>query len=147
MLPLGAAIDNFKVPNLYVHHLAALKIFIANFQSLMTRFFYNNEGKWVLGYDLIFNPPLSCDPYKLQDAAKKYHIPKNDIIGAFFYQRREMIETFCRRLSSLKLDFSMSCFDARFLDQFVPQDPFLTAPRNASAVLMSPTSPIWAILN
>ena len=42
---------------------------------LMTRFFYDNEGKYDVGYNLGLSPRMSFDPLQLEQAAKDFLVP------------------------------------------------------------------------
>jgi hypothetical protein len=90
---------------------------------------YSKEGKWVLGYDLVCSPAIGGDPHKIEAASKEYYVAKNNINGVFFYQRREMISRFCRRMASMNMQLGMYNLDAQFLDEIVPTYPFFPRAR------------------
>jgi hypothetical protein len=87
----------------------------------MCRFFYDNKGKWDVGYDAAYLPVLPAagiDPWALQEVAK-CHVPKNDINGAIFFLRREQIDTVYRRIQKLKLEFTPSLCNVAVLGNFI----------------------------
>jgi hypothetical protein len=72
-----------------------------------------------VGYDAAYPPAAGIDPWALQEVTKRYHVPKNDINGAILFLRREQIDTLCRRIQKLKLDFTLWYCNVAVLGNFI----------------------------
>jgi len=68
---------------------------------------------------------LGLNSCEITEITSRLGIPSNDIHGIMFFQRRDMIEDFSRRLTKHEINFNLYGFDARLLAERVKTSTWL----------------------